>query len=147
MCAVSTRHEVCSPGVTGGKPEASRSMPGQDEALRKWGGGPTPCCCANNWVELGIGVKVQSRLGIAGSARDCSQADLWGDSMCGRAPITHSGRETARWVLELRTCMRRRSRAVRASGVILGSEREITQRAVKVPKFRLSAKNRTVSVV
>lgn len=84
------------------------------------------------------GVKVQSRLGIAGSTRDCPQADLSGGGWRGRALITGLGRETSRLVVKLRTCHRRRWRAVSGTGVSLYCERGTTQTVVKVPKCRLS---------
>jgi hypothetical protein len=39
-CPQATRDKVCSPVVITSIPEASRSIRGQVEALRKWGGGP-----------------------------------------------------------------------------------------------------------
>jgi len=110
-------------------------MRGQVEALRKWGGGPIRYWATNRSVELRIGAKDQSRLEIAGSPRDYSKVDLCGDWMCGRAPIGYLGEEIPRYLVELRMCIYRRSRVVRASGVILMSERETTQPYVKVPKY------------
>lgn len=48
------------------------------------------------------------------------------------------GGESPRLAIKLRTCGHCRLRVVRASGVILVSKRETTQRHVKVPKFQLS---------
>ena len=72
----SARDVVGSRGVVCEGPEAGRSMPGQAEALREEGGRPTGYSCAHRSVDLGIGVKGQSRPGIAGSPRNQSQLGL-----------------------------------------------------------------------
>jgi hypothetical protein len=133
-----TRVRVCSPVVITTRPEASRSIRGQVEALWKRGGGPNRFWCANRSDELCIGAKDQSRLAIAGSPRDYSQVDLWGDRLHGRALIGYLGEEIPRFPIKLRMCNHRRIRVVRASGVILMSKRETTQPYVKVPKYHLS---------
>lgn len=55
------------PEVTGIIPEASRSNPGQDEVRRKLDGGPLALIETIFSRDLGLGVKSQSRLEIAGS--------------------------------------------------------------------------------
>lgn len=134
-CPQATRDRVCSPVVITSRPEASRSMRGQVEALWKRGGGPNRYWCANRSDELCIGAKDQSRLAIAGSPRDYSQVDLWWDRLCGRALIGCLGEEIPRHLVKLRMCIHRRLRVVRASGVSLMSKRETTQPYVKVPKY------------
>lgn len=58
--------------ITGIRPEASRSNPGQGEVWRKLDGGPIPVLETNRSGDLGLGVKSQSRLAIAGSFRNVS---------------------------------------------------------------------------
>lgn len=58
--------------ITGIRPEASRSNPGQGEVWRKLDGGPIPVLETNRSGDLGLGVKSQSRLVIAGSFRNVS---------------------------------------------------------------------------
>jgi hypothetical protein len=134
-CPQVTRDRVCSPVVITTRPEASRSMPDQVEALWKRGGGPNRFWCANRSDELGIGAKDQSRLEIAGSPRDYSQVDLWWDGLWGRALIGRLGEEIPRRLVKLQMCNHRRFRVVRASGVSLMSKRETTPPCVKVPKY------------
>lgn len=56
--------------ITGVIPETSRSNPGQVEVWRKLDGGPIPVLGTNCSGDLGLGVKSQSRLVIAGSFRN-----------------------------------------------------------------------------
>ena len=58
------------PGVTGIRPEACRSNPGQGEVLRKGNGGPLAVLKSNHSRDLGLGVKSQSRQVIAGSSQN-----------------------------------------------------------------------------
>ena len=64
------------PEITGIRPEASRSNPGQVEVWRKPDGGPLPMLGTNHSGDLGLGVKSQSRLVIAGSFRNASQCSI-----------------------------------------------------------------------
>lgn len=58
------------PIVTGARPEARRSRPGQGEAWRKLGGGSNTSWDSNRRDDLGLGVKSLSRRAIAGSSRN-----------------------------------------------------------------------------
>ncbi len=58
--------------ITGIRPETSRSNPEQVEVWRKLDGGPIPMLETNRSGDLGLGVKSQSRLVIAGSFRNAS---------------------------------------------------------------------------
>ena len=70
---------LIGPEVTAVKPEAGRSIPGQDEVALTSDGGPASCCRAKHSFDLGIVVKGQSRPVTAGSTRNGSEARLTGD--------------------------------------------------------------------
>ena len=99
---------LIGPGITALKPEAGRSIPGQDEVAFTSDGGSTSCCSAKHSLDLGIVVKGQSRPVTAGSTRNDSKVSLTGDWWRGRALIAHLGRETSRCAVKLRTRHRRR---------------------------------------
>ena len=63
---------LIGPLVTALKPEAGRSIPGQDEVALTSDGGPNGCCSAKHSFDLGIVVKGQSRPATAGSTRNDS---------------------------------------------------------------------------
>lgn len=48
---------LIGPGITALKPEAGRSIPGQDEVALTSDGGPQGCCSAKHSFDLGIVVK------------------------------------------------------------------------------------------
>ena len=99
---------LIGPGITALKPEAGRSIPGQDEVALTSDGGSTSCCSAKHSFDLGIVVKGQSRPVTAGSTRNDSKVSLTGDWWRGRALIGRLGRETSRRTVKLRTRHRRR---------------------------------------
>jgi hypothetical protein len=70
---------VQAPLIAWVRPEASRSNPGQDEVPLLGDGGPIEVLGSIRSRDLGIEVKCQSRLGIAGSYRNSPQASLAGD--------------------------------------------------------------------
>ena len=70
---------LIGPEVTALKPEAGRSIPGQDEVAYTSDGGPPSCCRAKHSLDLGIVVKGQSRPVTAGSTRNGSKVSLTGD--------------------------------------------------------------------
>ena len=70
---------LIGPGITALKPEAGRSIPGQDEVALTSDGGPASCCRAKHSFDLGIVVKGQSKPVTAGSTRNGSEARLTGD--------------------------------------------------------------------
>jgi hypothetical protein len=90
------------------RPEASRSNPRQGEVPHLRDGGPTEVLGSIRSRDLGIEVKCQSRLGIAGSYRNSPQASLAGDRSRGRALIMYYGLERDRYIVKLRTCGRLR---------------------------------------
>ena len=94
---------LIGPLVTALKPEAGRSIPGQDEVALTSDGGPNGCCSAKHSFDLGIVVKGQSRPATAGSTRNDSKVSLTGDWWRGRALIERLGRETSRRSVKLRT--------------------------------------------
>ena len=94
---------LIGPLVTALKPEAGRSIPGQDEVALTSDGGSQGCCSAKHSFDLGIVVKGQSRPATAGSTRNDSKVSLTGDWWRGRALIGRLGRETSRRSVKLRT--------------------------------------------
>jgi len=124
--------------------EASRSIPELDEGGRKPPGGLKTFWRANRCCDLGIGVKNQSRLALASSNRSVSQGVVCGDSVSGRALIEGRGGEIPHPPFKLRTDTHRRSRHTGSCGVRLMAERGLTQTEVKVPKFLLSVKLKSV---
>ena len=99
---------LIGPGITALKPEAGRSIPGQDEVALTSDGGSQGCCSAKHSYDLGIVVKGQSRPATAGSTRNDSKVSLTGGWWRGRALIGRLGRETSRRTVKLRTRHRRR---------------------------------------
>ena len=63
---------LIGPGITALKPEAGRSIPGQDEVALTSDGGSQSCCSTKHSSDLGIVVKGQSRPVTAGSTRNDS---------------------------------------------------------------------------
>ena len=98
---------LIGPGITALKPEAGRSIPGQDEVAITSVGGSQDCCSANHSFDLGIVVKGQSWPVTAGSTRNDYKVSLTGVWWRGRALIAHLGRETSRCAVKLRTRHRR----------------------------------------
>ena len=94
---------LIGPLVTALKPEAGRSIPGQDEVAFTSDGGSQSCCSTKHSSDLGIVVKGQSRPVTAGSTRNDSKVSLTGDWWRGRALIGRLGRETSRRSVKLRT--------------------------------------------
>ncbi len=124
--------------------EARRSIPELDEGGRKPAGGLKTFWRANRCCDLGIGVKNQSSLALASSNRSVSQGVLCGDSVSGRALIGGRGEEIPHPPFKLRTDTHRRSKDTGSCGVRLTTERGLTQTEVKVPKFLLSVKPKSV---
>ena len=63
---------LIGPEITALKPEAGRSIPGQDEVALTSDGGSQSCCSTKHSSDLGIVVKGQSRPVTAGSTRNDS---------------------------------------------------------------------------
>ena len=100
---------LIGPVVTALKPEAGRSIRGQDEVALTSDGGPQGCCLAKHSSNLRLVVKGQSRPVTAGSTRNDSKVSLNGDGLRGRALIGCLGGEIPRHPVKLRTRRRRRS--------------------------------------
>ena len=98
---------LIGPEVTASKPEAGRSIPGQDEVAYTSDGGPSSCCRAKHSLDLGIVVKGQTRAVKGGSTRNDSKVSLTGGRWRGRELIGRLGRETSRRTVKLRTRHRR----------------------------------------
>ena len=68
--------DVKASEITGIGPETGRSNPGQDEVWRKPDGSLLPLLETICSGDLGLGVKSQSRLVMAGSFRNASQCSI-----------------------------------------------------------------------